>query len=221
MAQKDDKVQYGLALMAEEGKGLRQDYKAAVDLYRPAAEHGFAPAQYKLGCMYTDGKGVEKDLTQAAKWFRLAADHGYAAAEVNLGLMYIKGDGITRDYKQALKLFRRASSAAPGKAVYDPISQGLQPASADAVALGQNHLATMVFNGMDMTPNKIAGYAIYNISLTNDSSRANPAAINRKALDAYMGPNDAKAAENLTKKMSQPGNLLPALDQYIAQHPIR
>lgn len=220
-AQKDPKAQIGLAVMYEEGKGVQRDYKAAVELYRLAAEHGFAPAQYKLGCMYTDGKGVEKDLKQGAKWFGLAADAGYVAAEVNLGLMYINGGGINRDYRQALKLLRRASGAAPGKTTDDAISQLLQPANADAIALGQNHLATMVFNGMSMTPSKIAAYALYNVSLTNDPSRANPATINRKALDAYMGPNDAKAAETLTKKLSQPGNLLPALDQYIAQHPIR
>ena len=42
--------------MYEEGKGVRQDYTAALDWGRKAADAGYARAQYALGYSYYEGK---------------------------------------------------------------------------------------------------------------------------------------------------------------------
>jgi TPR repeat protein len=62
-----------LGFRYENGFGVPQDYIAAVDLYRQAAEQGDAFAQAHLGLSYDKGHGVEKDIILAYKWLHLAA----------------------------------------------------------------------------------------------------------------------------------------------------
>jgi TPR repeat protein len=66
--------------MYEKGGGVPQDYKAAVQWYRRAAEQGEASAQSHLGVMYDQGRGVPQDYVQAHKWFNLAASR-FSASE--------------------------------------------------------------------------------------------------------------------------------------------
>jgi TPR repeat protein len=56
------------------GRGVPQDYKEAIRLYRLSAEQGYAEAQYNLGVMYADGQGVAEDYAEAIKWLKLAAE---------------------------------------------------------------------------------------------------------------------------------------------------
>ena len=72
------------------GKGVPQDYKEAVRLYRLSAEQGFAQAQHNLALMYEYGQGVPQDYKEAIKWYRLSAEQGYADAQHNLELLYKK-----------------------------------------------------------------------------------------------------------------------------------
>lgn len=62
------------------GRNVAQDYKAAAELYRKAAELGFAPAKNSLGRAYENGQGVEKDMEQAIYWYREAANLGHPDA---------------------------------------------------------------------------------------------------------------------------------------------
>jgi uncharacterized protein len=50
-----------------------QNYAAAADLYRRAAEQGDAFAQSRLGLSYDKGHGVPLDLVLSYKWLDLAA----------------------------------------------------------------------------------------------------------------------------------------------------
>jgi len=52
----------------------------AAQLYRKAAELGFAPAKNSLGRAYENGQGVEKDLQQASYWYEEAARLGHPDA---------------------------------------------------------------------------------------------------------------------------------------------
>ena len=54
--QGDAYAQIYLGFMYANGRGVPQDYKAAVKWYRLAAEQGNAEAQFYLGLMYQDGK---------------------------------------------------------------------------------------------------------------------------------------------------------------------
>jgi uncharacterized protein len=60
--------------MYANGRGVRRDDVAAVNLFRKAADRGNADAQYNLGFMYQRGRGVPQDHAAAASWFRKAAD---------------------------------------------------------------------------------------------------------------------------------------------------
>ena len=67
---------YGILKSYEDGMKAyaEQDFPAAVESFKFAAEQGNATAQYELGKCYHEGKGVEKDMAEAVKWYRLAAE---------------------------------------------------------------------------------------------------------------------------------------------------
>lgn len=71
----DAGAQAFLGFMYEHGRGVPQDYVAAVYWYTCAAEQGHATAQYLLGLMYDKGHGVERSDTLAYMWLNLAAAH--------------------------------------------------------------------------------------------------------------------------------------------------
>ena len=90
----------------ETGRGVPQDFGAAVTLYRQAAERGVARGQGNLGAMYANGTGVERDDDAALVWFRRAADQGDARGQNGLGVMYRDGRGVAQDDAEAVLWFR-------------------------------------------------------------------------------------------------------------------
>jgi serine/threonine protein kinase/TPR repeat protein len=103
-------AQYRLGYMYEKGLGTDKDMAKAVQLYRGAADHGYAEAQNLLGILYATGTaGVAQDDKQALAWYQKAADQGFAKAEKNLGDMYFFGRGVERDYKQAMTWYGKAA----------------------------------------------------------------------------------------------------------------
>jgi uncharacterized protein len=71
----DARAQALLGFMYEHGRGVAQDYVAAVYWYTCAAEQGHPTAQYLLGLMYDKGHGVVRSDVLAYKWLNLAAAH--------------------------------------------------------------------------------------------------------------------------------------------------
>ena len=91
-----------LGMMAHLGRGVAQDYRAAMQLYREAADRGSSAASYRIGVLYANGRGVPKDQSEATRWYRQAAEAGDGIAEYNVGLGYLNGQGLTKDNKEAL-----------------------------------------------------------------------------------------------------------------------
>jgi len=91
------------------GKGVTQDYEAAIKWYKLAAEQGYAQAQELLGEMYRNGHGVTQDYETAFKWYKLAAEQGNSIAQNNLGAMFALGHGVTQDFRAALKWYKLAA----------------------------------------------------------------------------------------------------------------
>lgn len=75
--------QHILADMYFSGKGIKENKKEALQLYKNAANHGWIPSQHMLGCIYN----AEKDIAKACEWFKKAADQGYSDAQYMLGLI--------------------------------------------------------------------------------------------------------------------------------------
>jgi TPR repeat protein len=101
---------HALASMTAEGQGGPADLRAAIALWRRAAEAGYPPAQTRLGLMSETGDGVPWSLGEAARWYRLAADQGQPEACFRLGLLSLEGpEGLDCDEEAALELWRRAA----------------------------------------------------------------------------------------------------------------
>lgn len=66
--------------MYNEGKGVPQDDKAAVQWIRLAAKQGDVKAQFSLGVMYNEGKGVPQNYVHAYMWLNIAASDGHKNA---------------------------------------------------------------------------------------------------------------------------------------------
>lgn len=58
---------YYLGLCYEEGKGVKQDYVKAFELFSDAAEEDVMEAKIALINCYKNGKGVQKDINIATK----------------------------------------------------------------------------------------------------------------------------------------------------------
>jgi TPR repeat protein len=67
--------------MYENGRGVKQDYREAVQWYRKAADHGDAAAQFNLGTLYANGRGVAVDYVEAYHWLSLASSRFAASDE--------------------------------------------------------------------------------------------------------------------------------------------
>jgi len=105
----DPEAQFYLGVMYGKGKGVPQDYQAAVRWYQLAAEQGFPKAMSNLASMYSRGKGVPKDYAQAIHWYQEAAEEELPEAQYNLGVMYKEGQGVPRDLVQAHMWFNLSS----------------------------------------------------------------------------------------------------------------
>ncbi len=102
--------------MAYDGDGVEQDYVAAANWYKIAAEQGSARAQHNLALMYENGEGVPRDLAEAARWYRMAADQGNAGSQNNLATLYENGEGVPQDDSIALELYRQAAKGGDANA---------------------------------------------------------------------------------------------------------
>ncbi len=98
-----------LGNMYRDGFGTIKDFESAVNLYRKAAEQGYARAQYSLGYMYNRGEGVEQNYELAVEWYRKAAEQGHARAQYRLGWRYESGRGVSQDYRLAVEWYRKSA----------------------------------------------------------------------------------------------------------------
>ena len=69
--------------MYELGKGVKQDYAKAMELYLKSAERGdkiAAPGMIAAGRLYEKGLGAAKDLAKAKAYYQQALSAGDGAA---------------------------------------------------------------------------------------------------------------------------------------------
>ena len=105
----DALAQFKLGVMYADGKGVKQNLKAAQDWYTKSADQGLADAQYNLGLLYYPEN-------EAKNLFEKAAGQGMAEAQHMLGVMYergmiadpVLGMGIS-DPAQAAKWYQEAA----------------------------------------------------------------------------------------------------------------
>lgn len=88
-----------------------QDFSAAMDCFRTAAEHSHPAAMHRLGEGYLSGEGVEFSPQLAVFWLDKASRRGHAAATARLGECYLQGVGVPADPKRGQQLIRLAAEA--------------------------------------------------------------------------------------------------------------
>ena len=110
-------AQYNLGNMYQDGDGVKQNSKRAVELYTLAADQGDAHSQLNLGYMYKIGDGVTKDIKRAYKLYTLSAEQGHPTAQNNLGFAYYNGTGVEQSYTKAREWWTRAASQGHEEAI--------------------------------------------------------------------------------------------------------
>ena len=96
----------------------RADYRAALDVWLPAAQQGDAEAQTMVGEIYERGLGAEPNYAAALEWYLRAAEQGASRAQFNLGTLYEQGLGVPADKLEALNWYRRASGLAADSLIF-------------------------------------------------------------------------------------------------------
>jgi TPR repeat protein len=83
----------------------RDDLPVALELYRKAANEGYAPAQVRLAYILDWSESNE----EAVEWYRKAAEQNNAEGKFGLGVMYSNGEGVETDPELALKLISESA----------------------------------------------------------------------------------------------------------------
>lgn len=93
---------YTLAEMYFYGRGVEQNYSAALHFYSMAYGNGCnRNAAFRLAEMYEYGYGVEIDNKRALDYYTKAAESGNVVAMNKLGLIYETGELVEQDYDKA------------------------------------------------------------------------------------------------------------------------
>lgn len=103
----DSIARFNLAAMYLQGKGVKQDYDKAVELYLPLVQEDFPYAKHHLGRLYLDGLGVPLDVNKAIQLLTEASDV-VDKAGYDLGLIYKEGYKVPISSEKSSKFFRKS-----------------------------------------------------------------------------------------------------------------
>jgi TPR repeat protein len=159
-----------------DGLGVPRDQALASELFRKAAEAGYAPAQTRLGHTYLTGAGLDQDVSEARRWLERAAEAGDALAMRQLGASFRAPFAETPAPQTALAWYERAwqagDSEAPAYIGFMLESGELASAAEDArhyfelsaeagSALGQAKLAHLYLSAPDAEANPDAARRLF------------------------------------------------------------
>jgi len=85
------------------------EYTEAFDLFKAAANRGYANSQYAMGECFYYGRGPARNYSQAKLWYEKAAEQNYATAIARIGDLYYFGFDVDQDYEKAAAWFQRAA----------------------------------------------------------------------------------------------------------------
>lgn len=115
----DAEAQFKLGALYANGKGVKQDSKAAVQWLRKAARQGLFTAQTLLAWCYAGGNGVSENPAEAVEWYSKAADQGDTDAMCSLADIFIEGrPGVEQNVRGALTWYEKAANLGHPKAQY-------------------------------------------------------------------------------------------------------
>ena len=143
----DAEAQFKLGALYANGKGVKQDSKAAAQWLRKAAKQGWTAAQTLLAWCYAGGNGVSKNMGEALEWYSAAAEAGDTDAMCSLADIYASGEpGIEQNSQAMLTWYETAANLGHPKAQYmlgKLLSEGKLVAQNDEAAFQWLTLAIM------------------------------------------------------------------------------
>lgn len=74
-------AQFNLAVMYNDGSGVKKDNAQAFSWFYKAAANNDPQSQYIVGQCYEEGDGIPTDKKKAAYWYQKSLDNGYQKAE--------------------------------------------------------------------------------------------------------------------------------------------
>ncbi|KAJ1341163.1 hypothetical protein BSLG_004229 [Batrachochytrium salamandrivorans] len=97
--------------MLENGLGGNQDLHFAMEMYKSAADSGYARAQNALGGCYYCGRGTRRDYTDAVMWYRRAADQVWDSHLPTIILEFVmkKVTALQKDHVMAKMHYQKAA----------------------------------------------------------------------------------------------------------------
>lgn len=104
-------AQFMSGVIAESGAAGTQDFAAAAEHYRIAAELGHGSAQLRYGTALLSGRGVEADPFNGELWLRRAALAGEPQAAAIVGDLYACPGELPPNLIEAAMWLRRAAEA--------------------------------------------------------------------------------------------------------------
>jgi len=107
----DDKLQYRLGWMLENGVGIEKDAYAAMKFYEEAAGVGNIHAQYRMAnLLLMDGAATPERVAEAVELLEESAAGGSGPAVYALARLYYDGQVVQKDTVKAVGLFVRAAT---------------------------------------------------------------------------------------------------------------
>ncbi|MBI4550408.1 MAG: sel1 repeat family protein [Candidatus Omnitrophica bacterium] len=107
--QGDMEAQFELAVMYENGHGVKKNISQALEWYKKAENNGHVGALVTLGWFYQNGQYVEKNTAHAITLYTRAANQGDPQAQLNLGVLYDEGIDVAKDNASAVKWYSLAA----------------------------------------------------------------------------------------------------------------
>lgn len=102
----DDKIQYRLGWMLQNGIGTEQDMPRAKEYFEKSAELGNTFACYSLAKLILgEDEPTTEELKKALSYLHTASDSGNEFAQYSLAKFYYKGEHLEQDITKAVELF--------------------------------------------------------------------------------------------------------------------
>lgn len=180
----DTYCSFYLGLANDNGYGITQDYKKAIEWYLHSAEKGNVHSARNLAWLYEYGKGTEVNKSDAFKWMSFANKYGYETTSISLGRYYLYGIGTEKNESKALELLSKYSN------------QNVTAAY---------HLARMYYLGLGVDKDYKKSYQLFSSKVLAD----NAASIYYLAEHYYRGyglPKDLNRALELYTKAAEKGD---------------
>jgi hypothetical protein len=111
-------AQLRLALMYDQGDGVKQSSKTAFLWYSQAAAQGEPESQNQLGLYYELGQGVAENWDLAARFYQASAAQGWTKGQFSLARAYQFGIGVPQDRQQSIAWYRKSAAQTNAKADY-------------------------------------------------------------------------------------------------------